>query len=175
MLKLFIIMVPLVILFGLTHQSKPNLDTALQDLQHEYDNYQIQIKQENMVVQTLWEQVKQTTKTIAKQEDYPYAVAIGMMALESGSGTSYFARTRNNFCGLNAVDWNPNLANSFETVEAGVRACIGLVKYGKHYATAYANRHDPVLMVQLIKNSGYATDPNYVSKVINMRDFKDNL
>ena len=120
-----------------------------------------------------WELFVNRASKIAQDEDFPLSVILGQAALESGRGTSYLSRTRYNFFGINAVDWNPNLATEYASVEDGIHAYINLIK--NHYKIAYANKNNPYKMLELIKSYGYASDPNYVGKVRKQPEFYENL
>ncbi len=97
----------------------------------------------------------------------PWEAVMAQGIIESAAGTSRFARERNNFFGLGAVDSNPNAAYSYPTPAAGWRGYFDFIKnnprYRAHGAFNYPN--DPFGYIQAIKNAGYATDPNYVAKV----------
>lgn len=164
------------IILGLLNQSHYDINPLIAQLKSEHKK-QIAEKQqqEDEGDATDWEKIKHIALRLAKENDYPPSVLIGQMALETGHGTSYFARTRNNFCGLNAVDWNPNLAYSFASVEEGIQACIDTIKNSSRYAFAYANRNNPYRMISLIRSAGYATDPYYVQKVTNQPEFQEYL
>jgi hypothetical protein len=119
----------------------------------------------------LWATFLATAERVAIEEKYPASVIIGQATLESGRGKSYYARTRNNFFGYMAYDSNPDAAATFETPEASIRAYVRLIKTNPRYARALDYLHDPVQMVREIKAAGYATDPDYVEKVINLPEF----
>ena len=99
----------------------------------------------------------------------PWETVMAQGILESASGTSYFARERNNFFGIGAFDSNPDNAFSYPTPEAGWEG------YYKNIATTPTYRNhgvfqgdtitNPYAYAQAIKNAGYATDPSYVSKL----------
>ena len=78
--------------------------------------------------------------------------------IESGSGTSYFARTRNNFFGINAVDTNPNLAyNMGDGVDAGIINGAKWIK-SNFYNNGYCT-------LQEMHNGNYATSPAWASEI----------
>ena len=97
----------------------------------------------------------------------PWETVMAQGILESAAGTSNFARERNNFFGIGAFDSNPNNAFSYATPEEGWRGYYENIKntptYRNHGAFNYPT--DPYGYAQAIKNAGYATDPNYVSKL----------
>lgn len=89
--------------------------------------------------------------------------------LESAAGTSSFARNRNNFFGIGAVDSNPNNAHTFETPEAGWEGYYRFIRdnarYRNHGVFQEPAVTDPYAYISAVKAAGYATDPNYVSKL----------
>lgn len=97
----------------------------------------------------------------------PWETVMAQGIIESGSGTSNFARTRNNFFGIGAYDSNPDHAYSYSSPAEGWKGYFENIKktstYSAHGAFNYTN--DPYGYLQAIKDAGYATDPNYVSKV----------
>lgn len=97
----------------------------------------------------------------------PWEAVMAQGILESASGTSKYARERNNFFGINAVDSNPDKATRFASPLEGWRGYFEFIKKNSRYAKAGAfnYKNDPYGYIQAIKNAGYATDPNYVPKV----------
>ena len=97
----------------------------------------------------------------------PWETVIAQGIIESASGTSNFARERNNFFGIGAFDSNPNAAKSYSSPQEGWKGYYeNIVKtptYRAHGAFDYPN--DPYKYLEAIKAAGYATDPNYVQKV----------
>ena len=97
----------------------------------------------------------------------PWETVIAQGILESASGTSHYARTRNNFFGIGAFDSNPDNAHSYATPEEGWRGYYENIRvtatYRNHGAFNYPG--DPYGYLNAIKAAGYATDPNYVAKV----------
>lgn len=125
----------------------------------------------------LWITFLNDARSVAQKEDYPISVIVGQGALESAHGTSNFAKTRFNFFGFDAYTNNPGAAKPYPSALASIQDYVNLIKNGnggsnKLYLQAYANRSDPVKMVELIKAGGYATDPAYVSKVTSIPEFK---
>lgn len=106
---------------------------------------------------------------IALSAEYgiPWEAVMAQGILESASGTSKFARERNNFFGINAVDSDPNKATKFSSPLEGWRGYYEFIKNNSRYtkAGAFNYSNDPYGYIQAIKNAGYATDPNYVPKV----------
>lgn len=78
--------------------------------------------------------------------------------IESGSGTSYLARTRNNFFGINAIDSNPELAyNMGDSVDQGIIAGACWIKEN-FYDNGYTSLYE-------MANGGYATNPKWASDI----------
>lgn len=117
-----------------------------------------------------WNRFVGKAQEIAKQEDFPVSVLLGQAALESARGQSNFARQRHNYFGYQAYDSNPDMAKSYESPEDSIRDYIKLIK--EQYPDAYAQKDDPLKMLQAIKQGGYATDPDYVLKVASMPEFQ---
>ena len=99
----------------------------------------------------------------------PWEAVMAQGILESDAGTSHFATTRNNFFGLGARDENPDEAYRYDNPMAGWRGYYDFIKnnsrYRNHGVFQEPNITDPYSYLQTIKNAGYATDPNYISKV----------
>lgn len=78
--------------------------------------------------------------------------------IESGSGTSYLARTRNNFFGINAVDSNPDLAyNMGDDVDQGIITGAYWIK-DNFYDNGYTSLYEMAM-------GGYATNPKWASDI----------
>ncbi len=97
----------------------------------------------------------------------PWETVIAQGIIESASGTSNFARERNNFFGIGAFDSNPNAAKSYSSPQEGWQGYYENIAetstYSEHGAFNYSN--DPYGYLVAIKEAGYATDPDYVQKV----------
>lgn len=106
---------------------------------------------------------------LSAQYRIPWEAVIAQGILESAAGTSNFARTRNNFFGIGAVDYNPNNANYYSSPEAGWEGYYRFIRdngrYERHGVFHEPNVTDPYAYAIAIKAAGYATDPNYVSKL----------
>ena len=104
---------------------------------------------------------------LSSEYGIPWEAVMAQGILESASGTSKFARERNNFFGINAVDSDPNKATSYSTPQEGWKGYYEFIKNNSRYAAAGAfnYKNDPYGYIQAIKNAGYATDPNYVPKI----------
>lgn len=104
---------------------------------------------------------------LGKEYGIPWETVMAQGILESTSGTSRFARERNNFFGIGAFDSNPDHAYRYATPAEGWRGYFENIKktatYRAHGAFNYPN--DPYGYLAAIKAAGYATDPNYIAKV----------
>ena len=105
---------------------------------------------------------------LGNQYGIPWEAVVAQGILESASGTSRFAIERNNFFGINAVDSNPDRASSYSSVSAGWKAYFDFINDNPRYRNngAFNHANDPVGYIESIKAAGYATDPNYVSKLV---------
>lgn len=97
----------------------------------------------------------------------PWEAVMAQGIIESASGTSNFARNRNNFFGLGAVDSNPDNAYSYSSPAEGWKGYYDFIQNNPRYRAAGAFNYpdDPYGYIAAIKAAGYATDPNYISKV----------
>jgi flagellum-specific peptidoglycan hydrolase FlgJ len=120
---------------------------------------------------TKWEHFKKKAEELAPIYDYPAKVIISQAALESTRGTSKYAVERNNYFGFACYDADPD-ANCayFQNQEQGIIEYMRLIK--NRYPKAYSSRKNPEKMIELIKEGGYATDPNYVAKIKGLKEWK---
>ena len=82
-------------------------------------------------------------------------------SVESGYGTSYLARTRHNYFGINAVDSNPGAADVMgSSVDEGIMAGAQWIK--KHY---YSNGYTTLASMQA---AGYASNPSWSSDIVSV-------
>lgn len=97
----------------------------------------------------------------------PWEAVMAQGIVESASGTSRFARERNNFFGIGAIDSDPNQAKSFSSPQEGWKGYFEFINNNPRYRNAGAFNHpdDPYAYLISIKNAGYATSTNYVSTV----------
>lgn len=104
---------------------------------------------------------------LSSEYGIPWEAVMAQGILESDSGTSNFARNRNNFFGINAVDSNPDNATYFSSPAEGWQGYYQFIKNNPRYRAAGAFNYpdDPYGYIAAIKSAGYATDPNYVAKV----------
>lgn len=121
-----------------------------------------------------WEDMKLIAVKVARKYDIHPSVLVAMTALESGRGSSYYCRERNNCWGIGAFDSNPDNAFRFASFQEGVEYLAKMLCNPKgRYALACAVRHDPYAMVREIKAAGYASSPTYVEKVTSLKEFSD--
>ena len=116
---------------------------------------------------TLWESFTNLIREEAGLRGYNPDVLIKQKALESAFGTSNFARERNNFGGIGAYTQNPENAFRYESPQDYLQAYFDLIE--DRFPQAYENRADPKKYLEGLLNGthgAYATDPNYVSKVL---------
>ena len=99
----------------------------------------------------------------------PWETVMAQGILESASGTSNYAVQRNNFFGIGAFDSNPDNAFSYATPEEGwegyYKNIVITATYRNHGVFQGDTITDPYAYAQAIKDAGYATDPDYVSKL----------
>lgn len=100
----------------------------------------------------------------AKESGLDPRYIVAHAALESNWGTSHIARTKNNYFGIGAVDWNPmGGAYSFGS---GLEA--GIVEGAKWIAKWYYNKHDQKTLYEMrwkTKDHQYASDPKWDTKI----------
>lgn len=112
---------------------------------------------------------REIAQKLSVEYGIPWETVVAQGILESGAGTSEYARERNNFFGIGAFDANPDNAYSFATPEEGWRGyyqnIVDTPTYRNHGVFQGNTVTDPYAYAQAIKDAGYATDPDYVSKV----------
>lgn len=110
---------------------------------------------------------------VAPMYNYPVEVVLAQGALESAHGTSKFSIDRNNFLGIGAYDSDPNSAFHYENPEQCVIEYMRLIK--RNFPEAWSHRDNKEVLLKALKvNSAgkmYATDPEYVSKVMSMKEW----
>ncbi len=106
--------------------------------------------------------------SLGSEYGIPWEAVMAQGILESQSGTSRFARERNNFFGIGAVDSNPNNAHSFSSAAAGWKGYFEFISNNPRYRNhgAFNHQGDPIGYIESVKAAGYATDANYVSKLV---------
>jgi flagellar protein FlgJ len=122
----------------------------------------------------------------------PASVTVAQAILESDWGRSALAKDANNFFGMKAmgtlgsdgVVWMPTSeydANgtlyqttaafrAYKSMADSVADHDLLLERTPRYAGAMAARSDPKQFASLIASEGYATDPNYASKLVALMD-----
>lgn len=118
-----------------------------------------------------WQDFQNAARQLAPIYDFPVKVIIAQAALESGRGTSRFARERNNYFGIGAYDRDPNLAFTYSNLQQGIVEYMHLIK--TRYPEAYAARSNPDRMIELIRANGYATDEAYVQKIKSLPEWRN--
>lgn len=120
-----------------------------------------------------WDSFVRAAHKLSPIYDYPVKVLLAQGALESGRGTSKFAKERSNYFGYRCFDGREEeMCAYFENQEQGIIEYMRLIK--EHYPEAYQARSNPDRMIELIKEGGYATDSNYVTKVKALPEWRDN-
>lgn len=128
----------------------------------------------------------QAAFNVGKQYGIPYEAILAQAALESGYGASKLTQQGYNFFGMKAGDsWNgPTIElptkeqdengkehtemasfRSYATPEEGFRGYGEFITKNSRYSNALNYPGNPVQYITEIKNAGYATDVNYVSKL----------
>lgn len=119
----------------------------------------------------------------------PPSVTIAQSILESGWGRSGLAARDRNFFGIKCFNGSPGTiaagCHSYQTTECGSNGCYGttatfrtyatvadsfrdhgnFLRVNKRYKPAFAYTRDADQFIYQVWKAGYATDPNYVSKV----------
>jgi flagellum-specific peptidoglycan hydrolase FlgJ len=90
---------------------------------------------------------------------------VAQWALESAWGKSNFAKNRNNFAGINAVDSNPNKATSYNTIDDFAVNYAKFIKGKTYVNNGVLNAASANDYYTALKKGGYATDPNYISSL----------
>lgn len=106
--------------------------------------------------------------TLATEHNIPWEAVMAQGIIESASGTSHIAVDKNNFFGIGAIDSDPyNHAYSYSSATEGWEGYFNFIEQNSRYKNAGAFNHagDPYGYISALKTAGYATDPNYVSKV----------
>jgi hypothetical protein len=131
-----------------------------------------------------WEQYVPYIQSLEKKTGIPTSVVLGQMIQESGANSpSGLATTNNNLFGVKGVGTKGT--GSFATTEVINGKTVHVMSGFANYNTPLdsINAYEDLLMkpnyaknltgatsvnafVQGIKNSGYATDPNYVNSVL---------
>lgn len=104
----------------------------------------------------------------------PWETVMAQGILESGAGTSGYARERNNFFGSGANTENPDHAYTYATPEEGwegyYKNAVTTETYRQHGVFQGTAITDPYAYLNVIRpaaqgGAGYAKDENYVAKI----------
>lgn len=98
------------------------------------------------------------------------STVIAQAILESGWGKSYYARERNNLFGINAVDKDPDRAFTYASFAEGIRGYY-IHTYWSGASSGYKaviQATDWESQIDAVGKSGYASDPQYASKLKNL-------
>lgn len=137
---------------------------------------------------TSWDNFVQRATAIAQQNGFPPEVLLSQAALETGRnprnapGNNWFGIKGKGSAGSNVLGTSEYGQGGYYKTQSGFRAYnspdesiqdyINLIKFSPRYKAAWENRNDPVRMIQEIKKGGYATDPKYVDKILQMPEFR---
>ena len=114
-----------------------------------------------------WEDFAKMVKDEGDKRGYSGETLVRQKALESGFGESKFAKERNNYGGIGAYDANPNNAFKYKDPKHYLESYFDLIEKDPRYQEAYKNRKDPKKYLMGLKKGGYASDPDYVEKILN--------
>jgi hypothetical protein len=110
-----------------------------------------------------------TAEVLSVAFGIPWETVVAQGILESASGTSVFARERNNFFGIGAFDSNPNNAFSYASPEAGWHGYYANIAktsvYRNNGVFVEPTITDPYAYLAAIKAAGYATADHYIDSV----------
>jgi len=125
--------------------------------------------------------ILETILPITRQYGIPDAVAAGMFAGEGRLGG--LGAARNNFYNINAIDSDPNQAFDYETPGEGIEAYAKLLsgkyelgqkgsgRFDTTYLPAYTLRNDPMAMLKMIQELGYASRPDYSDFIMSTPEY----
>lgn len=132
--------------------------------------------------------VEPLARALGAEYGIPWQAILVQTAQETGWGKSTLLRRYNNFAGVkypnsgapskvnmktgevyngNKVVENADFA-AWPSPYEGMKGYVNFFHRNKRYATALKYPHDPHRFIEEIKKAGYATDPNYVSKLHGM-------
>lgn len=111
------------------------------------------------------ERYHEIAEELSYQYDIPWEAVIAQGIIESASGTSKMARTKNNLFGIAAYDGNTSAATTFDSCEDCFRGYYKIISSSATYAGATDYRSDPYGYIWFIAGRGYASDPNYAKNV----------
>ena len=129
---------------------------------------------------------------VAESQQYgvPVSVALGQSILESGWGGSTLSSRYNNYFGIKCSTSSPYqsgcinmgsgeylhssyqiISSSFRTYGSRTDSFLDhgyFLTHNSRYGGAFAHTDDPDRFIREVARAGYATDPNYAQKVINL-------
>lgn len=122
-----------------------------------------------------WEEFKKSAEEIAPIYNYPVQLLLSQAAHESNRGLSQYAKERNNYFGMGCYDWNPDLhCIWYENEKQSIISYILNIR--DTFPEAWEQRDNPEEMLRLLQSnssgSRYASDPEYVAKVLNTPEWR---
>lgn len=123
---------------------------------------------------TSWNNFAEMVIRDGNARGYDGEVLAKQKALESGYGQSNFAKERYNYGGIGAYDANPNNAWKFDSPEHYLQSYFNLIEKDPRYKDAYAKRASAKKYLQALKKAGYASDPDYVEKIMSVNHWNNN-
>ena len=117
MIKLIYLCFITSVTLGIIYQTHFDIEPTYKEFKKEYTAQLKELKEKEYqaYIASLsgWQRFKDEVIRLSKKHGFVANVPIAQCALESARGTSYFAKYRNNFCGIGAFDSDPNKAFSF--------------------------------------------------------------
>jgi Mannosyl-glycoprotein endo-beta-N-acetylglucosaminidase len=102
-------------------------------------------------------------RRVAARTQIPVSIVLGQALLESGSGTSEVSKRTNNFFGIRTKE----AYQVFETDEASFQRYAHILSKRNRYAHLFdLHPLDFIAWAEGIARSGYAEDPDYAKKLI---------
>lgn len=118
-----------------------------------------------------WDNFKKYIANESLKRGYDPGAVVSQKAIESARGTSDFAKNRFNYGGIGAYDADPNQAFSFKSPEDYTNYYFKMIE--KRFPKAYAVRGNAQSYAEELKKANYATDPDYVWKILNTPEFRE--
>lgn len=155
------------------------LNLTIRNMEFEYIN-------DNKKTQRWVDYITPLAKQVGTIKGIPWQAIVVQTAIETGWGKSSLFRKYNNYGGIKAVGSQPfvtlptieyyngvktNVNSKFRKWDTKYDGLMGYADFfhvNKRYATALKYPNDPYKFIEEIKKAGYATDPNYVSKLHGM-------
>ncbi len=131
---------------------------------------------------TSWNNFAEMVIREGNKRGYDGEVLAKQKALESAFGQSKFAKERYNYGGMGAYDADPNQAFAYDSPEQylygkgkrGETSYFDLIEKDPRYKEAYAKRKSAKEYLKALKKAGYASDPDYVNKVLGVNHWNNN-